>query len=401
MWTKPLYDNNLKWGLDFEISSYCNAKCPVCPRHYLGSTRLHPGLKQDNITYEQFVEWFPYDILNQVGQYSFCGNFGDPAMNPDFIKILEYIRGNSTGYNAPIVMRTNGGPRNPQFWFDVGRLVSHTVFSIDGLEDTNHLYRRNVKWDKLVANVIQCTRGAKEFNNTTEWEYLVFKHNAHQLNSARELAGEFGIDTITFKRPNGMDDHFNKSHGPFWVRDSNGVSEYALHLSEQHYWDKWDVDLGYKIPDALTFTEEDDSLTYGDRIDYDNPTFREAETYDIKCKMVKPDLFSKTGATLSDLYINAQGTILPCCFMGAEVKRKYNESIFNQQAKLLPYEELSLKKNNFYHIMNILDDQIASKWNTTHECGRSIQCSMVCGIKNGLDREVQQYKKGLRTGRLL
>lgn len=391
MWTTPFEGHDLKWGLDFEISSYCNAKCPVCPRHYLGSTRLHPKLQQDNISYEQFVEWFPYDILNKVGQYSFCGNFGDPAMNPDFIKILEYIRGNSTGHFAPIVMRTNGGPRDTQFWFDVGRLVTLTVFSVDGLQDTNHLYRRNVKWDKLVANMRECARGAKEYGRSTQWEYLVFKHNQHQTSPARELAAEFGIDTIVFKRPNGMDDMFNKKHGPFWVRDKDGNPEYSLQLADMHRWKDWEVDLGYSVPQPLSFTEEDAEGTYGSEIDYQTPAFLEAEKYDIKCKMVKPDRF--TGGTLSDLYISAQGMILPCCYMGAEVKRKYNESIYNQQAQILPYEELKLQNNSFYRIMEILDRQVASKWNTTHECGRSIQCSMVCGIKNGLDKDIQLYKK--------
>ena len=41
-------------------------------------------------------------------------------------------------------MMTNGGARSKQWWTDLGKLTKgkmRVTFGIDGLEDTNHLYR--------------------------------------------------------------------------------------------------------------------------------------------------------------------------------------------------------------------------------------------------------------------
>ena len=69
-----------------------------------------------------------------------------------------------------IEIHTNGGARNVEFWENLGKLSKIAgknilvIFSVDGLEDTNHIYRRNVKWDKLKENgnlmkKVNCRRG--------------------------------------------------------------------------------------------------------------------------------------------------------------------------------------------------------------------------------------------------
>ena len=66
---------------------------------------------------------------------------------------------------------------------------THVVFSIDGLEDTNHLYRRNVQWHKVMEN-------AKSFidaGGLARWRMIVFEHNAHQLKDAEQLSKAMGF----------------------------------------------------------------------------------------------------------------------------------------------------------------------------------------------------------------
>jgi hypothetical protein len=63
------------------------------------------------------------------------------------------------------------------------------VFSIDGLEDTNHLYRKNVNWTKLIAN-------AKAYiaaGGSAHWDMLVYKHNQHQVDACEQLARDLGF----------------------------------------------------------------------------------------------------------------------------------------------------------------------------------------------------------------
>jgi hypothetical protein len=63
------------------------------------------------------------------------------------------------------------------------------VFSIDGLEDTNSVYRQNVSWSKLMTN-------AQSYINaggSAHWDMLVYRHNQHQVDECEQLAREMGF----------------------------------------------------------------------------------------------------------------------------------------------------------------------------------------------------------------
>ena len=64
-------------------------------------------------------------------------------MNPETLDIFKYLKQVNPDIN--IGMITNGGARSVDFWKTLAELKVNVTFSIDGLEDTNHLYRRNVK----------------------------------------------------------------------------------------------------------------------------------------------------------------------------------------------------------------------------------------------------------------
>ena len=56
------------------------------------------------------------------------------------------------------------------------------IFGIDGLEDTNHIYRKNVKWKKLEENI----KIYIKYGGTASWQFIVFEHNKHQENIAKQ-----------------------------------------------------------------------------------------------------------------------------------------------------------------------------------------------------------------------
>ena len=59
-----------------------------------------------------------------------------------------------TNPNIKITVHTNGGIRPPKWWSDLAKTYNNlsVVFSIDGLEDTNHIYRRKVVWGRVMEN---------------------------------------------------------------------------------------------------------------------------------------------------------------------------------------------------------------------------------------------------------
>ena len=102
-------------------------------------------------------------------------------------------------------MNSNGGLKTKDWWKKLGEVLQgpldYCVFSIDGLEDTNHIYRRNVKWDKIIENVVSfISTGAK-----AHWDMLVFEHNKHQVDEAKDLAKEIGFSWFRAKETDRWD----------------------------------------------------------------------------------------------------------------------------------------------------------------------------------------------------
>ena len=171
--------------INFELSSHCNSKCPQCPRYdMLG--RVHKDL---NVTHldVNVIKKLPIEKMRNLKKVSFCGNFGDPLMHPDLNEIVNIFQ------NKEILISTNASLRSRQWWSELGEKENVSVtFCIDGIGKTHELYRRNTSYDKIIKN-------AKAFidaGGTARWQFIVFKHNEHQLNEAKKLSEEMGFKEI-------------------------------------------------------------------------------------------------------------------------------------------------------------------------------------------------------------
>jgi hypothetical protein len=95
-----------------------------------------------------------------------------------------------------IQMNTNGGARPAEWWRRLARLKVRCLFGIDGLEDTNHVYRQDTHWPTIMRNVSAFLEAGGE----AIWEFIVFAHNQHQVNEARELSLKLGFRHFVAKR---------------------------------------------------------------------------------------------------------------------------------------------------------------------------------------------------------
>lgn len=396
---------NFKWKdnqvthLHIELTNLCNAKCPFCPRYYYSSPITRPDLELDQITLDQFKEWFTPKFLQGVYRILFCGTHGDPAIAKDLYPICEYIFENAP--HCSILIHTNGGARNPDFWKDMGELFykkrsSQVTFSIDGLEDTNHLYRRNVKWDRLMENVKAYTRsGAK-----AQWEYLIFKHNEHQIEEAEKFAKKLGFKSFLKKRALG----FEKPGGgvvPREVYDKNGVMEYTIeapsdeslintsnHKKEEKVLNQkiniddlknWKVGYNPLVENKLKDFKEDIIPTY-------NTYVKDHDEYEIKCKSCATEY--KT----SEIYISANGIVFPCCYVGTRVDSMidlYEDTQLRHAMRTHGYNKFSLKHNTLDQILNEgnLDEVFTNSWTKPSiEEGKLSYCAMNCGDNSQVDK---------------
>lgn len=179
-------------SIHFEITSKCQAKCPMCPRRPFGGV-LNPYITLDEISIEQFKDWFPKDFIKQLDRFFMCGNLGDPIIAKDTLKIFQYLK--SINSNISLSMITNGSARTASWWKEIASLKVQVVFGIDGLNDTHHLYRIGTDFDRILKNA----KSFIEAGGEAIWDMLVFKHNEHQVEKCRSLSQSLGFKDFRVK----------------------------------------------------------------------------------------------------------------------------------------------------------------------------------------------------------
>jgi MoaA/NifB/PqqE/SkfB family radical SAM enzyme len=160
-----------------EITTYCNAACPQCPRNSLGHG-LNPFMPLDHLDRTVIDTAFTAELCQRLRQVFFCGSYGDPIMHPDFLGILRDFRKKSP--TLWLYIHTNGGVHDPDYWTEIAQIMNgygQIDFGIDGLENTLHLYRKNVKYHKVIENA----QAYIDAGGRAQWNFIVFKHNEHKL----------------------------------------------------------------------------------------------------------------------------------------------------------------------------------------------------------------------------
>jgi pyruvate-formate lyase-activating enzyme len=181
--------------LHIEPTTVCNASCPQCHRE---DTRfyLHDRDKSE-INLAQIKSLFGNSFIAQLDKMFMCGNFGEPAAAKDTLEIYKYFRQHNS--DITLGMNTNGSLRNTDWWKDLAIIFNqpfdYVVFSIDGLSDTNSIYRQNTNWDKILENAqVFISQGG-----SAHWDMLVYEHNEHQVKQCEQLAKDLGFSWFRAK----------------------------------------------------------------------------------------------------------------------------------------------------------------------------------------------------------
>jgi len=375
-----------------EITSYCNSDCPQCPRNINGGIK-NPYLKQEHLSRDIIDRAFTEEILANVRQIFFCGSYGDPIMHPDFLSILENFRKKNP--TVWLYIHTNGGAHKPTYWIRIAEILNgygRIDFNVDGLGDTNPLYRTNTNFDKIMENA----QAFIQAGGWAEWNYIVFKHNEHQIEDARNLSNFLGFRSFNPRSTGRFFNHqtCNESDS-FPVLDANGKTVYKLEIP---------TDLVYRNQSMLYLPKLKQS--YGSFENYFNKT-------EIKC-----DCKNEIGTT--KVLINSHGVVMPCNFFNHNLEdaRFHDRSCMpgandlsflpngkNQIADLFTRHNADIELN----IKNTALDQIfkSSFWNEVEESwskalgsGRIFECAMTCGSKltKVWDQTKMTQKKFLITG---
>ena len=73
-----------------ELTTRCNARCPMCMRNYRGSD-YNSGYPDCELSLTDIKKIFTPEFLSQLEHVNFNGNLGDFALGRWALEIVEYI----------------------------------------------------------------------------------------------------------------------------------------------------------------------------------------------------------------------------------------------------------------------------------------------------------------------
>ena len=376
------------------MTDACNAACPMCARNINGGED-NPQMPGTELSIDDIKKIFKPQFIAQLERMYMCGNYGDPIAAKDTLETFAYFREHNP--KMMLSMHTNGSAKRPEWWAELAATIGrkgYVVFSLDGLEDTNHLYRQNTKWSKIMEN-------AQAFINAggrARWDFIVFAHNEHQVEEAEALANKMGFERFQYKKSARF---FSNVAGTtkemHQASNRKGMQTTLLQPPTNPKYRNAAVDEMAKVAKGETkikflpsrVKDIEGTLTkqwFSTDPDKKKPMDKEWDAVPIKCKVSEE----------KSLYISAEGIVQPCCWTAGQMYLWYYEpqgsqiwDYINQVGK----DNLCAIHHDLESIVNgtYMQDLIPNSWNKP-SCaeGKLAICAKICGTK--YDPFAEQFK---------
>jgi MoaA/NifB/PqqE/SkfB family radical SAM enzyme len=316
-----------------------------------------------------------------------CGNYGDPIAARDTLEVFDYFRQHNS--KMSLNMYTNGSAKKPDWWKNLAKVLgknSYVVFSIDGLEDTNHLYRQNTVWSKIMENA----QAFIDAGGNARWDYIVFAHNEHQVEQAEELSKKMGFEKFQYKKSARF---FSNASGTtkeiHQAANRKGMATTLLQSPTNTKYRNNSLQELSKIASDVTSeinflpSTAKDALEIQGRqmFSFDPKKKKEMEKYwdsvEIKCKVAEE----------KSVYISAEGIVQPCCWTAGQMYVWYWKPLGGQIWQAINEVGKDNLNAKNYRLEEIIDGRyfqevVPESWNKS-SCadGKLAICAKTCGAK--------------------
>ncbi|HEY3041617.1 MAG TPA: radical SAM/SPASM domain-containing protein, partial [Pyrinomonadaceae bacterium] len=177
-----------------EPTLFCNLRCPACP------TGLQLGLRPStSIDVNVFKS-----AIDEIGDYLFelwMYNWGEPLLHKQTPEMIRYAKEKGIGN---IRLSTNLSIPLTDDYIDrfVRSGLDELIVSLDGAtQETYGKYRIRGEIDLVHRNMLRMQEAKTRHGLSTPniiWQFLVFKHNEHQIKQAQANYRNWGADSIYF-----------------------------------------------------------------------------------------------------------------------------------------------------------------------------------------------------------
>ncbi len=202
-------------GLVVDPMNNCNLSCPGCVHSVRARSeklfQWNSGMLAEDCYAALLRQYGPWALKIML-----C-NYGEPLLNPNTPRFIALAKS--------YLMRTGLSTNMTARRFDAGAYVDSGLdfmtLSIDGAtQDVYERYRRDGDLEMAFANIRALAAARKERgkeNPVMSWQFLAFEHNAHEIEAARTIARELGVDQFVVATP------FDVSWDDPGIRPATGV----------------------------------------------------------------------------------------------------------------------------------------------------------------------------------
>ena len=176
--------------ISIETGNICNLACPLCP-----TADREQVVEKGMLSFEDFKVIF--DKMKPFVKTIDLFSWGEPFLNKDIGAMIKYAKEKKPSLRIFIDSNFN---RVTDDQIDAVARYGLNVLKVscDGAtQEVYEKYRKGGKLEDVLGNIKKLVEKKKELASDKPriiWKYLVFKHNQHEVDKAREMARELGVE---------------------------------------------------------------------------------------------------------------------------------------------------------------------------------------------------------------
>jgi MoaA/NifB/PqqE/SkfB family radical SAM enzyme len=186
---RPARPSALPYHVVVDPSSICNLRCPLCVQATAPEAR-----RRRLVDVGRFR-----DAVAEIADHAIridLFNWGEPMLHPRFVELVRIAEA------AGLWTRTSTNlslPRPLDADAVAAAGLRHLVVSVDGAtQQTYERYRTGGSLRTVLDNLARLV-GARDRNRgrpVIEWQYLALRHNTGEIEAARRMAADIGVDVF-------------------------------------------------------------------------------------------------------------------------------------------------------------------------------------------------------------
>jgi len=241
-----------------EPTNRCTLRCPTCFSHQDGRNKRDMGIKE----FKRIID-ANANLIKTLSLY----NYGEPFVNNNLMEMVFYAKNKGIHY---VKVATNGMHlTKPKIKKILNSGLDYLSISLDGaIKETYDKFRIGGRFQRVVSNIHNLARAKKAAgsNLSIEVQFIIMRHNEHEIADIANLAMNLGVDFLRLKTV----------------------------LIKKHKWK-------YLLP-----------------------------VYPQHSRYIQKRGSNKCLKPLKELVINSDGTVIPCCYIvGKDIKKFKIGNIFN------------------------------------------------------------------------